>query len=55
MKNKICLDMYLLTIILLAMVVIGFGIREMMLISEENQNATALDLRLKHLGELQVR
>ncbi len=55
MKSKICLDMYVLTIILLAMVVIGFGIRELMLISEENQMNKGIDLRLNHLGELQVR
>lgn len=55
MKRKICLDMYILTIIMLAMVVLGMGIREIMLLSEENYSIKGIDLRMNHLGELNVR
>ncbi len=54
MKNKICLDMYVLTLIMLSMVALGFGIRAMMY-KEPSQPKFSLDLRSDHLGSLQVR
>lgn len=55
MKNKICLDMYILTIVMLIAVLLGVGIREFMLLQERDVTVHCLDMRLNHLGELQVR
>lgn len=55
MKNKICLDMYLLTLIMLLMVLLGIGIRELVLLNEREVTVHCLDMRLKHIGEMQVK
>jgi len=55
MKNKVCLDMYILTLVMLAMVLLGMGIRELILLQERDVHVHCLDMRVNHLGELQVK
>jgi hypothetical protein len=46
--------MYVLTLIMLGMVILGIGIRELILLNERDIHVHCLDMRMEHLGELQV-
>jgi hypothetical protein len=54
MSSRICLDMYLLSLILIGAVALGFGIHEIVTMQSEHTCQPCHDQRARHINSMVV-